>query len=162
MGNEILARNNYWKALLLFFGKSSGISGRVTTIWPNTIRAIIEHPVFGNGTLTTLKRITINGGFAGATHAHNQVLEFLFVGGVVMLIMFVLYNIKISHVLTDNSILWTSTAISVFLFALYLMATVEVFTTINGAAIWLIIGLALYSSELDVQFKRKVKRNIVQ
>lgn len=159
--NEVLANNYYWLTLLSFFGKTSAISGRVAILWPKTIRAIANYPIFGNGMLSTIDRIILNGGFAGATHAHNQILEFLFVGGIVMLVMFVIYNIKINFALTENYCQWSAIAIAVSLFVLYLMVTVEVFTTFNGAAIWLVIGLALYNRELDIQFKFRQERSIV-
>ena len=158
--NEVLVNNKYWKMLLKHFGKTVTLSSRTVKIWPGTIQAIRQHWFLGHGVLSAEQRITIGGGFAGATHAHNQLLEFMFVGGIVMVVLFIVFNIMINRVMVKNYDYWSAIGIMVSLFIIFLMVTVEVFTTFNGGMIWLVFGLALYSKEMNEQFMcRHRKRN---
>ena len=75
--------------LVALLGKSVTLSGRVP-IWNKALDAIANHPLFGNGILTSNEAINM----LGITHCHNLVVQILFTGGLISLSLFVLSLFK--------------------------------------------------------------------
>ena len=68
--------------------KDLTFSGR-TKIWDRAIYLINQHPYIGNGHISDyMKQIKYK--IWGAVHAHNQILEITYLGGISLLIVFVL------------------------------------------------------------------------
>ena len=81
---------DYMAPILKKLGRSTTLTGR-TYIWDRTIDAILERPVFGYGMQSTDIRVALVPEAYGATHAHNFILEHLYVGGIVQLIIVLIF-----------------------------------------------------------------------
>lgn len=70
-------------------GKDISFTGR-TKIWSVTIKMVAEEPIFGYGFVDGLNRVAMmSTNLRGAYNAHNQILELLWEGGVILLVIFV-------------------------------------------------------------------------
>lgn len=141
--------------LMQALGKSVLLSNRASIIWPITLSYIANNWLIGYGVLSTSTRVSMYGGGLAYIHAHNQILELLFVGGVVLLAIFVLLVVLVSIKLMKTKRLESSKIFSLSLFALFIMLSVEVFTRRIACPIWLLFFLSYYSHELDAQFKSR-------
>lgn len=70
-----------------FLRKSTTLSGR-TYIWDQTLRYWARYPLIGNGYDTTLPFEA-----SYVSHAHNAYLQYLLIGGIIGLIIFVAFNL---------------------------------------------------------------------
>lgn len=125
----------------LLLGKNATISGRASIIWPMTIEYIQNHPFLGNGIYIAQSRITFYRNYHGFIHSHNQIMEILFIGGILLIGIYIYLHIHIGKSLRENSKTDVSKILSTSIFFLYLMMIVEVFTRIIAAPIWFILFL---------------------
>lgn len=153
--NAWLVNTALGKSLLLVLGKGTTLTWRASVIWPNTIDYISRHLMSGVGVWKINDRRAIYRGVYGAIHAHNQFLEILFVGGLILLIAYILIHYLILRKMDTNKELNTSQILAASMFIIYIMCTVEVFLRPIASPIWLIILCGYYCKELDVQFKAK-------
>lgn len=149
------SNTNLGAKLFFFLGKSATVSRRASIIWPLTIEYIKEHKILGNGFYSTETRIAMYRGFKGFIHSHNQIMEILFVGGAFLMLFYILMHINIGKSLSANSNLACAKILSVSIFILYLMMTVEVFTRIIAAPIWFILFIAGNCKLLHNAFLRR-------
>ena len=70
-------------ALQSLLNRSSDLTGRFA-IWRNSIFVIADNPILGVGTLTGNQCISL----IGINHCHNMILEILFRGGIVALVIY--------------------------------------------------------------------------
>lgn len=141
--------------LLLFFGKNLTLSNRLSLIMPKTLEAIRENWMFGLGVLPTEKRVAMYGYLKGAIHAHNQIAEFLFIGGVILLVAYILLNLQLSNKLMKYRELESAKILALSVFILYFMMVVEVFTRSVGGPIWCVLFLAYYCNKLDAAMRQR-------
>lgn len=160
-GNVVLVFFNTWfvntpigSKLLYVLGKGTTLTWRASVIWPNSLRAISENIVFGNGVLSLDARRSMYRNVAGAIHAHNQLLEILFIGGIVLFVAYALFHVWIYTSLSKFKELETSKILAASIFVIYIMVTVEVFLREVASPLWLVLVLAAYSNKLDIQFKQ--------
>lgn len=137
-------------AFLLFLNKDDSLGGRASRIWPYALRSISKSPWFGYGvqdadTHRELYRMN------SAIHAHNQFLELAYTGGVVLLLIFIIWLFFKFGRTNDHSIP-SSKVISISMFMIFLMTTVEVFSRGIGIGFWLILFLSNYVYEIDRQY----------
>lgn len=140
-------------SLLTILGKSDTLSYR-TIIWPKTLLYIRDKILFGYGELESEVRISMYG-LRGVVHAHNQLLEIVFVGGLLLLILYFAVIIIISKKMMKSLKFDSTKILSVVIFVIFLMAVVEVFMRRVGAPIWFIIFLGYYSMELHLIYESK-------
>lgn len=81
---------NMFGTILALFGKTTNLSGR-TYIWLKAIPYINESPLWGQGYNLEL----IQSRFYGFVHLHNWVLNILYTGGILRLLVFIMLNIVI-------------------------------------------------------------------
>ena len=81
---------DYMAPILRRLGRSTTLTGR-TYIWDRTINAIKNKPIFGYGMQSTEIRVAFVPEAHGATSAHNFILENLYLGGIIQLIIVVLF-----------------------------------------------------------------------
>lgn len=153
--STLLTSSALGSSVLLFFGKNATLSARATNIWPKVLADISRNWFAGYGILPNSERISRFGGIYAAIHAHNQLLEFLFIGGILLLAVFVLYLLLINKRLMKHKDLPSAHILAVSIFALFLMVIVEVFTRRCSAGIWCMLMLAFYCKDLDRQFKAR-------
>ena len=110
--------------------------GRVWKITENWIR---KSWIWGYGRVDNEVRYLMYGNVA---HSHNQILEFLFQGGIILLGCYLLINVYIAQKLYKNKDTYLAQILSACILALYIMTSVEIFTRALGAATWLIFALA--------------------
>ncbi len=142
----------------LFFSitnKQSTISSRETIIWANTLLKIRSNYIFGNGFLTSEERVAMYNGYKPAVHSHNQLLEIMFIGGLFLMVFYIIMHIYIGKKLSQSKNALTTKHIATSLFVLYLMMSVEVYTTRFSAGIWMIIVSSAYTKLMDIQLKRR-------
>lgn len=161
IGNVVLIFFNTWfvntsigRTLLHALGKGTTLTWRASVIWPNSLSAISQNIIFGNGVLPLDTRRSMYGNVAGAIHAHNQLLEILFIGGIVLFASYVLFHVWIYISLNKYKKLETSKVLAASILIIYMMVIVEVFLREIASPFWLILILAAYSKKLDLEFKQ--------
>lgn len=160
-GNIILLFFNTWfvrtsigSTFLQALGKGTTLTWRASVIWPNTLSAISHKALLGNGVLTIEERRNMYRNVSGAIHAHNQILEVLFIGGIILFAAYILFHVWIYLCLYKYRELETSKILAASIFVIYIMVTVEVFLREIASPFWIVLILAAYSNKLDIQFKR--------
>ena len=148
----VLIASDLGKALLAATGKSATLSGRASILIPYTLLQIKEAPIFGHGVLSNEVRVGMYGGGKALIHAHNQVLEIAFIGGAVLLVLFVLLHLAVNKKLMAKKQYPASQVLSLFIFVLLFMTLFEVYTRRTAAGIWCIIALSYYVRELHQCF----------
>lgn len=81
---------NYLEPLMSFLGRSITLTGR-TFIWDRTINAIMYSPFFGYGQQPIEYRVALVPEAYGATSAHDFILEHLYTGGLVQLVLVIVF-----------------------------------------------------------------------
>ena len=123
------------------FGKDATFSGR-TIIWGMVLAEIMNNPVWGSGIISSEEAIDLMGNYA-FVNSHNQWLQTLWQGGLILLLVFVCffyYGIKkITRQFIDVKLKFT---FAVFIFALFVEMTMEVIFT--NYSCWTIM-LLIYS-----------------
>jgi len=132
-------------------GKSVVLAYRSSIIWPITLEQILEHLYFGKGVLSSDSRVTMYNGLKGAIHSHNQLMEILFIGGIFLMILYVILHVYMGKRLSESKSLTTSRILALAVFVFYIMMVVEVFTRKVAAAVWLLLFLACISKALHEQ-----------
>lgn len=99
-----------------FFNKSSTLSYR-TLIWDKAIKFIWEKPIFGYGNepmLVSISKIIAN-------HTHNLVLETLYRGGIIGVLLLVLMMSSLSKKAKDirDSAIYKYVSVMIFMFLIY-------------------------------------------
>lgn len=97
-------------------------------LWDRTIKLIFDAPIFGHGIKTVLER-QIENGFNFAMHAHNQLLETLYLGGVVNLVLLIIIIVTTGRRLYKHRNLRSSMIISIAFLGWCVATLVEPFTT---------------------------------
>ena len=146
-----VTENKLINRIISALGKDGSLSSRVSIIWPSTIEQIKRHLLFGNGFYSSQERTEFYGGYLSFIHAHNQVLEYLYIGGIVLLMAVILLHLYIGRSLhrCKNDV---SCVLSVFLGVFYLMMIVEVHTRIIAAPFWFMLYLCGSSRQLQQSF----------
>lgn len=139
VANEILHKN------------LSTSRGRVWKITENWIR---KSWIWGYGRVNNEIRYLMYGNVA---HSHNQILEFLFQGGIILLGCYLLINVYVAQKLYKNRDTYLAQIFSACILALYIMISVEIFTRSLGATIWLIYALASKVDFLQSKYNEERK-----
>ena len=151
----VLINSGLGMAILAFFEKNLTLSSRLTIILPATLEQIQEELLLGHGVLSSDRRVRMYGGFKAAIHAHNQFLEILFIGGIVLLAAYLVFLWILSRRLMKRRDVCASRVLSTCVLALLVMTIVEVFTRGIAAGIWCMLILCYYCGNLDKQFRRR-------
>lgn len=141
--------------LFLLLGKNATVSRRASVIWPMTIEFIKDHLLFGNGVYSSQARVWLYRGIPGFIHAHNQLMEILFIGGFFLMAFYIILHIQIGKSLTKNRNTAAAKIIAMIIFILYLMMVVEVFTREVAAPIWFILFLGENSLRVHNAFMHR-------
>lgn len=152
--NQIITHLGWMQSFLIALGKTDAISGRTTVLWPKALRMIGERPLFGYGVYPGERYANIFGSRT-MPHAHNQFLQVLLDGGLVLLFFYALWMIYSAKKLTNNKDLKSSQVVALCSFIIFVMVTVEII--MNGIvyfATWVILFLGSYTQELDKQYSR--------
>ncbi len=107
-------------------------------LWKITISWIKKSWVTGYGWVDSNIRY---GMYRIVAHAHNQLLEFIFQGGIIQLTLYLILIFYVAYLLNKNYDFRSVTILIFSLFSLYIMTTVEIFTRGIGAGIWLLFIL---------------------
>lgn len=88
-----------------FAGKSSTFLNRVA-IWDVTLQQVMKSPIWGHGWQSESVRHIMYGNNSSIVHAHNMILEELYLGGVIFiafkLYFYSLFNRKIKQIKNDS------------------------------------------------------------
>ena len=147
----------------MLFGKDGTATGRIL-VWRTTWLRILDKPIFGHGIMNSndlwwLQRIA-----AGATTAHNTMLDIIFRGGIVGLVAYLVYLCIVAKRLDicKNSIrLYNFATISIFCMLL-------IFQSEGGAGssnlfiMTSVIYYLSYMQQVSVSFIRQKKKNHVR
>ena len=133
--------------LTKILNKSVTLSGRAI-IWACTLINIHKKPWFGYGTLSIEQRYQT---FHGVPHSHNQILQVLFEGGGIGLIVYLIIIFYVFVKLSKTFYLKTTKIILIAIFGLFIMGTVEILTHQQDVLIWMIFYLGCYSEKIDNQ-----------
>ena len=153
----LLTQSRLGIMILTFLGKGTSLTWRGSVIWPNTIEAISHKMFLGNGVQDINTRRAMYSNLKGAIHAHNQLLEVLFVGGVFLLLAYLIIHFIVFKKIKKYSNLDISKILSLCIFILYIMMTVEVFFRPISFPVWLLLLIGYYSEELDYEFNTKAE-----
>lgn len=119
------------------FQKNMTLSGR-TRIWNSVISLIKDKPILGWGVMSMDRSISLIGLTTG-THAHNAILQYLYTGGVISLIAFILFNIFILRNLYKHKETFTAKVLTIALFLYYIGCLTE---TYSNALTYIMYALA--------------------
>lgn len=119
------------------FHKNMTLSGR-TRIWDSVISLVKQKPIFGWGLMSYEDSIGLIGLTTG-THAHNTLLQFLYTGGIVSLILWVTFYCLIVNKLYKYRNYNTAKVITIALFTYSIGCLVE---TYSSALIFVMFALA--------------------
>lgn len=121
-------------------------------VWKITAAWIRKSWIWGYGRVDSEVRYLMYGNVA---HSHNQILEFLFQGGIILLSCYLFINIYIVRKLYKNRDIYLAQVLSACILALYIMTSVEIFTRALGATIWLIFALASKVDSLQIMYDER-------
>lgn len=125
-----------------------------TKLWDITIEDILKRPLFGHGWQDIEKRhIMYNS--STIISAHNQILEYLYIGGIVLLLIYLYIIYCIGKQINDNNNLKISNYISIIFFVLQVTYLTEVFA---NPIVYILIIMPLYQNALCVNEKNKTKK----
>lgn len=148
-----LVNTSVMSFLLNVFGKGTDLSYR-TIIWPATINYIKEHLILGWGVLSSNVRASMYG-LHDVAHAHNQLLEIFFWGGIVLMLIFARILLYINKKAMKYRELASTKVLTTTIFLIFIMVIVEVFTRRIGGPMWMIIFLAYYCDRIDMSYHKK-------
>ena len=128
--------------------KSLTFNGR-NEIWDSTLIAIWKKPLLGYGVTSLEIRL---GMYGTLQHAHNNLLEILYEGGIVWLVMFLLLMFFVSKNLERTIQLRSSRVLSLSLFGLLIMSSTEPLTHQFDALNWLLIVLCCMTTQIEKSY----------
>ena len=152
----VLVNTSYGSAFLAYYGKSITLNGRASYIWPITMQKISQNPVFGYGVWSSDERRELYLDRPAAIHAHNQLLEMLFIGGIIFLLIYTVFFLRMNKVTRGCSSKQSTKIIMFGLFVFFCMMTVEIYMRHIGFPIWVLIYLAFVSNEIDLKYDNKL------
>lgn len=132
--------------LVDLLGKNSTLSLR-TSNWKSVWGAIRQSPFIGYGYTSDLTRSILYG--RETAHAHNMVLEMLYEGGLLQVVLFIFFNCIFFKELLKSRNTIVSRIIFVFLALFYVMYIFENPLQKTNGAIWLLFIIAFYSRQID-------------
>ncbi len=159
-GLTMLVNTRIGSLFLGYYGKSTTLGGRASYIWPITIQKIAQNPIFGYGVWSSEERRALYLNRPAAIHAHNQLLEMLFVGGIIFLIIYTLFFVKMYRESNSHSEKSSTKIIMFGLFVLFCMMSVEIYMRHTGFPIWIMINLAFITSEIDAKFSVRFNKTM--
>lgn len=140
----ILRLQNYFSFIIVdLLGKDLTLVNR-TSLWDTTIKYIKDNLFLGYGWQEDSVRHNMYNSIS-IISAHNQYLEYLYLGGIPLICIYgymIIYIYKITNKIIDNKIIQY---ISIAFFALQVIYIAEVFT---NPIIYLILIIALYSDKI--------------
>ena len=147
------SNSQFGRSLLGLLGKDESLALRSSVIWHSTLQYIYQDPILGHGVLSSVRRSEIYN-FDAAIHAHNQLLEYLYIGGIIMFGMYIVLNIMICRNINQNKKIICSVPVSVCIFIIHIMMIVEIYTRSVGGPIWMIVILSFYLLSVDNSYKK--------
>ena len=120
-------------------------------MWNVTMEWIKKSWMIGYGNTQSSIRYEMYGRWP---HSHNQILELLFQGGVVLLIAYIILNIYVIWNLMKHRSRATAQVLAACIFSLYIMTCVEIFTRYIGTMLWLLFALSEYIPQIEEQYDR--------
>ncbi len=141
-------------------GRNVTMTGR-TLIWDYTIQKIIQNPLTGYGKQSVEYRMSQIPNVYGASHAHNFLLEHLYCGGFIQLILLTIwFAFLCKNLLKDRYSDYTH-VIMIGIITFLFMMLVEIGWDSGVYGFFILAG---YSKQITVQMPvvKKEKRVIVQ
>lgn len=133
-----------------YFGKGTNISGR-TILWSNVLRSSSQSPFFGLGFNTPRMDIIR----IGIDHAHNIILQVLYQGGMLSLLLFLAFVIAIHIAETHAIAIHEDDIISLGAFTILLAGTMDFYMHYTPQYFPFLLYGALYSKELTRRPEQK-------
>lgn len=156
----MITRNSMGLNMLSALGKGSSLTGRSTVIWPLTIEKIKESPIIGNGVWNSDDRRKMYLNIPGDIHAHNQLLEIVFIGGICLLVLYILF-IYYLHLKTRRLMNTMAARILCFnCFLVHIMVIVEVYLRVLAFPLWICLFLCFYILEIEYNFCKAEQETI--
>lgn len=141
-------QTKFWSVIFDLLGKDATFTGR-TIIWTYIWELIKEAPIFGYGFSDGYIRLSkMNYILNGAFNAHNQILEFLWEGGIVLLLIFIvctMATIKKSRQMTGPIAQFLVLGIT----TIFITFIVKAYIQTTPIFIFLLWGLMDYNSVLS-------------
>ena len=133
------------------FGKDLSFSGRATAVWPKVLLFIAQKPLYGHGIIDSNTSAQLMNNVA-LVNAHNEVLQILWQGGVLLLAIVILVFHRVGSAINTISIKREKLFMCVLLSA-YLVGTL--FEVMSSGYVFLILVALFYYSPvlLDNQCK---------
>lgn len=167
LANILIVTSSVWlfsfqplQQLLEYFGKNATLSARTTLVWPNALIMIINQPILGYGVRPAVFYVNYLGSGRGSiVHSHNQILQVLLDGGVVLFAIFILWIVYTCCQLYKERDRKSSKILVVSTFLIFLMATVEVFIYSRSyVAYWIVLFMSMYTKQIDEQYGNYLAR----
>lgn len=130
------------------FHKSATFTGRVL-LWERYIELIWEHVIFGHGN-TSVQERAAETSISWSVHAHNQFLEILYEGGIVLFLLFVIIIMIFSKRLFQCRSSQGGKYLGFSIMVLFILFQTEVYA--QTPLVFMLFVLAYYMPELEAQF----------
>lgn len=129
-----------------------------TEIWDNTIAAIIQRPLSGYGEqVNTIRNALYDS--SSIISAHNQILEYLYTGGLILILIYLIINIEIARRIGSYKSKDVIQVVSALYLCLQIALLTEVFTETSIFMAYFIIWYSkdLIFYEVEAQKSRRGK-----
>lgn len=155
---------NVFKPMLSILNKDVTLSGR-TFLWDAIINLMKTNPLFGIGMQSTLfdktffyestKPLYLE--FCKVTHAHNSIMTYLYRGGIISVIVFIIILVYITKKLRDNSNSKYNKILFTFLIVVLILS---LFDTIDFACLFFIFSIICNLNKIYI--KQKERKNKIK
>lgn len=147
----VLKSSEYLQPLIVgVLGKDMTFTSRVF-IWDNAFHEILLRPVLGHGVMypSAVAKLlgTIPGQIIvwdGATHCHNQILQVLFQGGIVGLLLYLFIYTHVIYKLINN---WSYRSSKICLYSIFVVFIIGITETTEFSLLYII---PFVSNKIDV------------
>lgn len=153
LGVVIFRIQNLFTPVFEFFRKNTTFTGR-TYIWNETIKEILKKPILGHGHQNVEQRVALVKEAYAATNAHDFILEFLYSGGIVGLILIGAFLGITIYRLYQNKNCRTAHIFCLGLACFFLVMVVETLTTTPQLYSFLLLGS--YVKKIDLNISERI------
>ena len=153
----VILRSNVMFSFIfdIFLNKSRSMTLR-TGLWDEIMNLIRERPLLGYGYRSGKETSSFLGQGTWAVHAHNMVIECLFIGGVFCLSFFLIINIRLVNRLYCNRIYYLAQVLAICLFGLNIGYLTEAYNLGIVFATYGLVGTVDYLKDIESIYESKM------
>lgn len=119
-------------------------------IWNQTIDLIKDNWLIGYGNVPDTYRMSL---YNGQTHSHNQIIEFMYIGGIVLLILYIVFiSCVLKNIQKANKYKIAVPCLALIVGTL-IISVIEIFSHPTDGLIWVVMSMTFFLSDIDYQLE---------